>query len=66
MEQNCIKFTAEVFVDFIKARNKAVLQEKEIFMFQENEISVSYANYLIAYVSIMLDLEVKTTYISKN
>ena len=66
MAENTINFTIEVFQEFLKARNAAVLQEKDTFMFQNNEISVDYANYVIQYIAIQMDLDVRTSYISKN
>jgi hypothetical protein len=66
-EQNHINFTHETFMRFVKARNKAVLSDKNVFMFDENEIMVQYADYIIEYViSHNKDIQVCTHYISKN
>jgi hypothetical protein len=61
------KLSIEWFHKFITERNRAVVEGRDVFMFDNNEVLVEYADFLIEYLSDNIpDFEVDKTYISQN
>ena len=45
-----IDFTPELFTRFVKLRDEAVKEGKPFFIFQEEEVLVTYAGYVIEHL----------------
>lgn len=61
------KLSIDWFSRFVTERNRAVVEGRDVFFFDDNEVLVAYADYLIEYLSEQIpDFEVHKTYISQN
>jgi len=61
------ELSLQLFSKFVTERNRAVVEGREIFIFEGREVLVTYADYLIEYLSDNIpDFEVHKTYISQN
>lgn len=66
-KQKTISFDENTFLDFVRTRNQAVMQENSTFFYEGHEFYVGYADYLIEYLSSQHpELIIHKSYISKN
>jgi hypothetical protein len=62
-----IFFDEDTFVEFVRSRNKAVIQGRTEFLFQNNQILVDYADLVIDYLGEKFpDIVLQKSYVSKN